>query len=115
MFFFLFQSEKKNSDYECGVAPYASSKTDCLIEEIVGGCEARPHSIPWQVALLFNGKQHCGGTLISSQHIVTAAHCMVGRWQNFSVRIMLAKIFKLPYKKSMTWNSFKQPCYLFVR
>ena len=94
MFFFLFQSEKKNSDYECGVAPYASSKTDCLIEEIVGGCEARPHSIPWQVALLFNGEHHCGGTLISSQHIVTAAHCIDGRWQNFSARIILAMSFK---------------------
>ena len=70
--------EKKNADYKCGVAPYAYAETDCIVEEIVGGCEANPHSIPWQVALLLNGEKHCGATLISSQHLITAAHCTVG-------------------------------------
>ena len=68
----------KSLEFKCGVAPYASDDTDCIIEEIVGGCEAKPHSIPWQVALLANGEKHCGGTLISTQHVITAAHCTEG-------------------------------------
>ena len=71
-------------EFQCGVAPYASDDTDCIIEEIVGGCEAKPHSIPWQVALLANGEKHCGGTLISTQHVITAAHCTEGNISSFA-------------------------------
>ena len=74
----------KSLEFQCGVAPYASDDTDCIIEEIVGGCEAKPHSIPWQVALLANGEKHCGGTLISTQHVITAAHCTEGNISSFA-------------------------------
>ena len=74
----------KSLEFQCGVAPYASDDTDCIIEEIVGGCEAKPHSIPWQVALLVNGEKHCGGTLISTQHVITAAHCTEGNNSSFT-------------------------------
>ena len=40
------------------------------MSRIIGGVEATPYSIPWQV--LLGG---CGGTLISSRHVVTARHC----------------------------------------
>jgi len=46
-----------------------------------GGEEVQRHSIPWQVAI-FDHKNYgrrrsaCGGTLISSSHVLTAAHCM---------------------------------------
>jgi len=47
--------------------------------KIVGGKEAIPNSWPWQASLLFgfsSRKDHmCGGTLISPQWVVTAAHC----------------------------------------
>ena len=49
-----------------------------MINHIVGGSDAEPNSIPWQVALLYNGQQSCGGSLITSQHVVTAAHCTKG-------------------------------------
>lgn len=47
---------------------------------IVGGSEASPGAWPWMVALIhtgssaFNG-QFCGGSLIHSQYVLTAAHC----------------------------------------
>jgi len=46
-------------------------------ERIVGGVEARPHQFPWQVGLFFDG-YFCGGSIISSKHILTAAHCADG-------------------------------------
>ena len=51
--------------------------------KIVGGTNISISTAPWQVAIIdrrassnFNG-QFCGGSLISSEWIVTAAHCLV--------------------------------------
>jgi len=53
------------------------------MRRIVGGIEATPHSIPWQVSLRFKAGGHfCGGSLIrvndqdKSDIVVTAAHCL---------------------------------------
>jgi len=46
---------------------------------IVGGEETSEHEHPWQVGLVSRNGQDpwCGGTLISSTHVLTAAHCTV--------------------------------------
>lgn len=44
--------------------------------EIVGGGTARVGDFPWQISLLFKGRQHCGGSIISSHWVITAAHCV---------------------------------------
>ncbi|KAH6924910.1 hypothetical protein HPB50_026415 [Hyalomma asiaticum] len=52
-------------------------------DRLVGGTEATPHSWPWQVSLgeaKYEGIGHfCGGSLISSQWVLTAAHCVRNR------------------------------------
>ena len=42
------------------------------VHEIYGGEETLPHEYPWNVYL----RGGCGGSLISNQHVLTAAHCM---------------------------------------
>ncbi|MDO3398190.1 trypsin-like serine protease, partial [Nocardioides sp. SOB44] len=44
---------------------------------IVGGVVASIQDLPWQVALLRNGAQICGGIIIAPQIVLTAAHCVV--------------------------------------
>ena len=45
-----------------------------MFSRIVGG-EAAPSMIPWQVAMLSGSIQFCGGTILDSCTILTAAHC----------------------------------------
>lgn len=37
--------------------------------------EAHTGEYPYQVAIRVDGEHHCGGTLISKKHVLTAAHC----------------------------------------
>nr|XP_022909844.1 transmembrane protease serine 9-like [Onthophagus taurus] len=50
-------------------------------DKIVGGEEAEPHSIPYQVGLIISYNEYssfCGGSLISENTVLTAAHCING-------------------------------------
>jgi len=53
-----------------------------MAARIVGGEEATAYSWPWQcyISTKYPGgrrcKRSCGGTIISSRYILTAAHCL---------------------------------------
>ena len=45
--------------------------------EIVGG-QIAPSSIPWQVSLQYGGAHFCGGIILDTFTILSAAHCFNG-------------------------------------
>ncbi|KAL1123627.1 hypothetical protein AAG570_002703 [Ranatra chinensis] len=47
-------------------------------QRIVGGRRADPHEFPWLVLLSHAGTPYCGGALVTSHHVLTAAHCLYG-------------------------------------
>ncbi|KAM6908987.1 serine protease 27-like [Xenentodon cancila] len=46
------------------------------VSRIVGGQDAIPGDWPWQIALYIDGFFQCGGSLITDQWVLTAAHCI---------------------------------------
>ncbi|XP_006868535.1 PREDICTED: plasminogen-like isoform X2 [Chrysochloris asiatica] len=89
---------RKLYDY-CDVPVCASSSFDCgkpKVEpkkcpgRVVGGCVANPHSWPWQISLRTRFGQHfCGGTLISPEWVLTAAHCLERSSRPSSYKVIL--------------------------
>ncbi|XP_029311636.1 chymotrypsin-like protease CTRL-1 [Cottoperca gobio] len=68
---FAVLNEQGSKAQDCGVAP--------LNTRIVGGEGTTAGSWPWQVSIHLNQVQRhiCGGTLISDQWVLTAAHCII--------------------------------------
>ncbi|XP_060715834.1 transmembrane protease serine 3 [Tachysurus vachellii] len=56
---------------ECGARPNFRTR-------IVGGNISLSGQYPWQVSLQYQNQYLCGGSLITNQWIVTAAHCVYG-------------------------------------
>ncbi|KFM63021.1 Transmembrane protease serine 6, partial [Stegodyphus mimosarum] len=92
-------TDEENCDYppaitKCGVRPKNASQA-LGIDRVIGGKEAIPGSWPWQADLqlaFYNPNGHmCGGTLINSQWVLTAAHCFVQNGMPQVWRVHLGK------------------------
>lgn len=71
-----------SDDDRCGLITYQHDLTEALLPlerqtRVVGGEPAAAWSSPWQMALRSRMYGHlCGGALISSTWLLTAAHCV---------------------------------------
>ncbi|XP_061446252.1 serine protease 33-like isoform X1 [Rhineura floridana] len=81
-------------------AKNTSSQRDCgwpqmFSPRIIGGKKADEGEWPWQASIRKNRIHMCGGSLISSQWVVTAAHCFEGRLNLPEFRVNLGE-YELP-------------------
>ena len=56
---------------QCGRSTYQDSR-------IISGTQAKKDMWPWQVSIYYNRQFICGGSIVSPQWIITAAHCVDG-------------------------------------
>ncbi|XP_034172857.2 testisin [Osmia lignaria lignaria] len=65
-------SEYNNlADVPCGQGRFATRTA-----RLVGGQNAIPHEFPWMVSISRKGGHFCGGTILNSRFVLTAAHCL---------------------------------------
>jgi len=70
--------------------PATCGKPAVQMQRVIAGTDAVPHSWPWQILMIKNGRAMCGGSIISAKTIVTAAHCVFQDVHNpsqFKVRV----------------------------
>ncbi|XP_069801899.1 transmembrane protease serine 2 isoform X2 [Dendropsophus ebraccatus] len=64
----------------CGLSTKSGTSS-----RIVGGTAARSGDWPWQVSLQIRQSHVCGGSIITPDWIVTAAHCVEGNYASASI------------------------------
>lgn len=72
------QHSIRATEFFCNkLAPCGCSKNDVITTRIIGGEPVVNHSWTWAVSLRTEDETHfCGGTILSAQFILTAAHCV---------------------------------------
>uniref|UniRef100_A0A4W4HRI3 Coagulation factor IXa heavy chain n=1 Tax=Electrophorus electricus TaxID=8005 RepID=A0A4W4HRI3_ELEEL len=75
--------------FPCGIRKLSMGSFPNTRIRIIGGSQASPGEIPWQVALVVRSTQQvfCGGSILSELWVVTAAHCLKERKDAFFVRV----------------------------
>ncbi|KAH8351861.1 hypothetical protein KR084_000234, partial [Drosophila pseudotakahashii] len=71
-----------------------------LEERIIGGSDIEIEQAPWQVSLQINGHHYCGGSIYSTDIIITAAHC---RFADNGRRRLEARDFEIRAGSAL-WN-----------
>merc|ERR1712080_374750 len=72
---FVYRKGNKSFTEVCGMENPDGVEDKSVEDRIVGGHSAKRHQWPWQVALFIDDYKFCGGTLISDEWVLTAAHC----------------------------------------
>lgn len=59
---------------------YLFTFTDCGFSNeenrIVGGKPTGVNQYPWMARIIYDGKFHCGGSLLTKDYVLSAAHCI---------------------------------------
>jgi len=85
-----------STTYTCSSnAPCGCSTNPAVVTKIVGGESATSQTWGWVVSLRHSstGSHFCGGSIISSSHILTAAHCAAKLSSPSSVKVYAGSIF----------------------
>jgi len=73
-------TESPASSCKCGLAQRGT--------RIIGGNQTEVNEYPWQVAMYYGGRFICGGSVISSRWVLSAAHCVTrGTAKNYKLRL----------------------------
>ncbi|KAJ8783277.1 hypothetical protein J1605_009360 [Eschrichtius robustus] len=75
-------------EYPCGKMPVLEKRNDSNPQgRIVGGHVCPKGECPWQAMLKLNGALLCGGSLLDTVWVVSAAHCFdrLRSWRNLTV------------------------------
>ncbi|XP_019868245.2 trypsin-1 isoform X2 [Aethina tumida] len=74
------EDESKKCTCECGLSNQEN--------RIVGGQATGINRYPWVARIVYDGRFHCGASLLSSDYVLTAAHC-VRKLKRSKIRIIL--------------------------
>ncbi|XP_067228354.1 complement factor I-like [Chanodichthys erythropterus] len=96
------------SQLECGIPnmEYEYKQKDDTTshsrrKRLVGGEEALPTQIQWQVAIQDEGSIHCGGAYLGGCWVLTAAHCVRPKPKSYRIKFSLWK----KHRKQSTTDS----------
>ena len=78
--------------------------------EIVGGQQA-PSPIPWQVSVQIGGQHHCGGTILDTYTILSAAHCFDDYGDSVEGFYIRAGSRKWSSGGQVSYHMFNQKCF----
>ncbi|XP_014467224.1 PREDICTED: serine protease hepsin-like [Dinoponera quadriceps] len=70
----------RNCTCECGLSNQEN--------RIVGGRPTIPNRYPWVARIVYDGRFHCGASLLNNDYVITAAHCL-RRLKRSKIRIVL--------------------------
>ncbi|KRF97482.1 uncharacterized protein Dwil_GK27075 [Drosophila willistoni] len=69
-----------------------SGNVSFFADAIIGSHFAVDGQFPYQIALIYDGKQKCGGSVVTKHMILTAAHCVTGSHLKL-LKIIVGNIF----------------------